>query len=103
MLFRLDFTQTSAGKLLVDLHASDPERPHYGGKNSCAVLFADASTFRGLLDQAELDEATRNGLLEAVRVAESQPETPTCCLQADLSEQQLDWLNMVPARELYQP
>ena len=102
MLFRLDFTQTSAGKLLVDLHASDPERPHRG-KNSCAVLFADAQTFRGLVDAAELDEATRNGLLEAVRVAESQPETPTCCLQADLSDDQLDWLNMVPARELYQP
>ena len=101
MLFRLDFTQTSAGKLLVDAHASDPERPRRE-KNSCAVLFADAATFRGLVDQAELDEATRNGLLEAVRVAESQPETPTCCLQADLSDQQLDWLNMVPARELYQ-
>ena len=102
MLFRLDFTQTSAGKLLVDAHASDPQRPRRE-KNSCAVLFADAATFRGLVDQAELDEATRNGLLEAVRVAESQPETPTCCLQADLSDDQLDWLNLVPARELYQP
>ncbi len=102
MLFRLDFTQTTAGKLLVDAHASDPHRPHHA-KNSCACLFADGATFRGLVEAADLDEATANGLIEAVRVAESQPETPTCCLQADLSEEQLDWLNLVPARELYQP
>lgn len=101
MLFRLDFTQTSDGKLLVDAHASDPNRPHRG-RNSCAVLFRDPATFRGLIEAAELDEATVTGLTEAVRVAESQPETPTCCLQADLSEDQLDWLNLGPAGELYQ-
>lgn len=102
MLFRLDFTQTSDGKLLVDAHASGPDRPRRD-RNSCAVLFADAAVFRGLVGAAELDETTANGLLEAVRVAESQPETPTCCLQADLSDDQLDWLNLGPARELYQP
>ena len=100
MLFRLDFTQTSDGKLLVDLHASDPARVHQG-KNSCAVLFADAGTFRSIVGVAELDEATAGSLLQAVGVAESQPETPTCCLQAELSEAQLDNLNMTPAMELY--
>ena len=91
MLFRLDFTQNADGKLLVDAHASHSERTRQN-KNSCAVLFADAPTFRGLDEAAELD---------AVRVAESQPETPTCCLQAELSDDQLDWLNLGPVRELY--
>ena len=100
MLFRLDFTQTSDGKLLVDLHASDPGRPH-PGKNSCAVLFSTPETLRGLIAVAELDLDTAGSLIEAVRVAESQPETPTCCLQADLSPDQLDNLNMTPALDLY--
>lgn len=101
MLFRLDFTQKTDGRLLVDAHASDPNRPNHGGKNSCAVLFANPDTFRGLVEVAGLDQATSHGLIEAVRVAESQPEVPTCCLQAELSEEQLDCLNMVPALELY--
>ncbi len=101
MLFRLDFTQNSDGKLLVDAHASDPNRPRRSGKNSCAVLFANPQVFRDLVEAAELDGTTSTNLLEAVGVAESQPETPTCCLQAELSEAQLDYLNMVPALELY--
>lgn len=101
MLFRLDFTQKTDGRLLVDAHASDPNRPNRGGHNSSAVLFANPDTFRALVDTAHLDEATAHGLLEAARVAESQPEMPTCCLQADLSEEQLDCLNMTPALELY--
>lgn len=101
MLFRLDFTQKTDGRLLVDAHASDPNRPDRGGKNSCAVLFASPETFRALVGTAHLDDATAHGLLEAARVAESQPEVPTCCLQAELSEEQLDCLNMVPALELY--
>ena len=100
MLFRLDLTQTSDGKLLVDAHASDPNRPRHD-RNSSAVLFADAATFRDVVGAAELDAATEASLIEAVRVAESQPETPTCCLQAELSEEQLDSLNMTPALDLY--
>lgn len=101
MLFRLDFTQKTDGRLLVDAHASDPNRPTRGGKNNSAVLFANPETFRALVGTANLDEATAQGLLDAARVAESQPEVPTCCLRAELSAEQLDCLNMVPALELY--
>ncbi len=100
MQFRLDFTQECDGKFVVDAHAGDGPATR-SGRNSCAVLFADANTFCELIDCAGLDDETARAMRQAVEVAESQPGTTTCCQQAELNEDQLDRLNLGPAQELF--
>ena len=100
MRFRLDFTQECDGKFVVDAHAAEGPATR-SGRNSCAVLYADAKTFCELIDCAGLDDETARAMRKSVEVAESQPGTTTCCQQAELNGDQLDWLNLGPARELF--
>lgn len=100
MLFRLDFRQTDEGKFLVDAHASGGTR-RAGEKRSVAVLYASGAVFLELIASAELDPEAVREMEGAVEAALSQPETPVCCQQVDLSQAQLIHLNLEPAAELY--
>ena len=101
MLFRMDFRQTDEGKFLVDVHAGDGARRTPEKRASVAMLYASGATFLELVGTAELDPEAVGDMEQAAHAAMSQPETPVCCMQVDLSEKQLIHLNMEPAMELY--